>query len=273
MFSGENVILTFVHSRTYTLLVPSNRRPCVTVNITLYSSCHDCAICQGVNWGREKWRTTRRWSLVGHSSCGPAECYTRSHKYAPMRLGYSQVPLLIVGVPRPEPVPQCLFSNSRGDRNIHTPCCKSRKRWIAPCALQSSSSPHLVLTQLPSIRSREEAEERLRLEGPTHQKLWVTLDYFPTLKLLLSVSPSVLFLRSPVLPRVNAHVALTWQVLLASFLISSGFRINRFFFSTYLRLIRKRKRGREGERERDAGWKKGRREKRDERVREGDKTW
>jgi hypothetical protein len=49
---------------------------------------------------------------------------------------------------------------------------------------------------------------------------------------------------------------------LAPFLFSSGFRINRFF-STYLRSIRER--GREGERERDAGWRKGRRGKREER--------
>lgn len=35
----------------------------------------------------ERSEGTCLWFLVGHNSCGPAECYTNSHKYASHETG------------------------------------------------------------------------------------------------------------------------------------------------------------------------------------------
>lgn len=145
---------------------------------------------QEVNWGREKWGNLPMVSGGTYHNCGPAECYTNSHKYAShgARAIHSQVLLLTVGVPMPESMP--LQRPQRRCKQEHPClCCKARQGWspqlcFAKFQLTSLPSP----TQLPSVMSRAEPAEGLRLEDQTHQRLWVTLDSLTTLGSLLRLT-------------------------------------------------------------------------------------
>lgn len=161
VFFCEGVILIFVHSRTNTFSDSSKRRPCVIVTTTLY-----------IFFWPWLGHFTREWTEAESSvsggtyhNCGAAECYTETViNMLPLGLAYPQVPLLIVGVPKPDPVP---LSVLRGDANRHIPTCAARQERGEFPQLLCKGHPTWLPTQLSPIRGRVEAAEKLRLEHLT----------------------------------------------------------------------------------------------------------
>lgn len=127
VFLGESVVLILVHSRSNTFSDSSNR-PCVIVNITLYGFCHDCAMSPGSKLRQREVGNLPMVSGGTYHNCGPAECYTNSHKYASHGAWaiHSQVLLPTVGVPMPESMP--LQRPQRRCKQEHPClCCKARQ--------------------------------------------------------------------------------------------------------------------------------------------------